>query len=565
MSSTTAPMSAPPQAHIVWNEDRSEGVIFVDQEPGSTAWPLTAADDAHQASTGRSRRPGIGSALAQAFFEAYEDDEARPILTIPSALLTAAPVREEGGAVLDRDALIAIIMEETTDDIVADGWRSLGKPNVLVQGCRYIRRNAPAGTDGYANPEASAKQFAGFIADRIMNALATREEAPEPMSWVSRVKEVREEGDGFWAACAGCQEGIDGYVSTKDYPYSAAFGCQPGGGCSECGGLGVKWDTTDYDAMAASMLADMAREEAGDIDLYDDKVQAGIAWTMRQWGETLGLKTWTMGDGSESVEGDVGAEIHTILVDAGLRDPETNEMASLRAQPQAREEAQPVAFAPAEDVELLRTAAATDRNARRTVSLFSVAKEGLTALYNTPPAPKTEKVRAAVADIAAERQRQIDVEGRTPDADDGYRAGELAAAASAYAFSAATRTRYLALDPLGFWPWAPEWFKPKDQRSDLVRAGALIVAEIERIDRVQLTADDDNGEADCPICKIQFKADDLCLTDIDLGPCHAECLADSPAVDLDTGEPLPEGASPPTPYRYDMTGQAVASVGEAGE
>jgi|GEM_PF-2971447 len=70
-----------------------------------------------------------------------------------------------------------------------------------------------------------------------------------------------------------------------------------------------------------------------EIDLYDDKVQTGIAWTMRQWGETLGLTTWTQGDGSESVEGDVGAEIHTILIDAGLRDPETNEMAALRPQP----------------------------------------------------------------------------------------------------------------------------------------------------------------------------------------------------------------------------------------
>ena len=70
-----------------------------------------------------------------------------------------------------------------------------------------------------------------------------------------------------------------------------------------------------------------------EIDLYDDKVQEGIAWTMRQWGEALGLTTWTQGDGSESVEGDVGAEIHTILIDAGLRDPETNEMAALRPQP----------------------------------------------------------------------------------------------------------------------------------------------------------------------------------------------------------------------------------------
>ena len=81
----------------------------------------------------------------------------------------------------------------------------------------------------------------------------------------------------------------------------------------------------------------LAKREAGEIDLYDDKVQAGIAWTMRQWGEALGLKTWTLGDGSESVEGDVGAEIHTILVDAGLRDPETNEMASL---PQASDDDQ---------------------------------------------------------------------------------------------------------------------------------------------------------------------------------------------------------------------------------
>lgn len=97
--------------------------------------------------------------------------------------------------------------------------------------------------------------------------------------------------------------------------------------------------------LAALATREEAPAEAGEIDLYDDKVQAGIAWTMRQWGETLGLKTWDMGDGSESVEGDVGAEIHTILVDAGLRDPETNEMAALRAQPPAREGAQPVADA----------------------------------------------------------------------------------------------------------------------------------------------------------------------------------------------------------------------------
>ena len=74
---------------------------------------------------------------------------------------------------------------------------------------------------------------------------------------------------------------------------------------------------------------------ADDLDLYDYKVQEGISWAMRQWGEALGLTTWTQGDGSESVEGDVGAEIHTILVDAGLRCPETNAMATLAAPMEA--------------------------------------------------------------------------------------------------------------------------------------------------------------------------------------------------------------------------------------
>ncbi len=90
------------------------------------------------------------------------------------------PSPKDGAAPFDRDALIALIMEETTDDIVADGWDRLGKPNVLVQGCRYIRRNTPPSPEGYENPEASAKQFAGFIADRVLKALATREEAPAP-------------------------------------------------------------------------------------------------------------------------------------------------------------------------------------------------------------------------------------------------------------------------------------------------------------------------------------------------------------------------------------------------
>ena len=71
------------------------------------------------------------------------------------------------------------------------------------------------------------------------------------LGWAAaRGIEVTKEGDGCWRPCSGCQESVDGCVSTKDYPFSAIFGCQPGGGCGECGGIGVIWDRTDYAEMA---------------------------------------------------------------------------------------------------------------------------------------------------------------------------------------------------------------------------------------------------------------------------------------------------------------------------
>lgn len=89
----------------------------------------------------------------------------------------------------------------------------------------------------------------------------------------------------------------------------------------------------------------------------------------------------------------------------------------------------------------------------------------------------------ALRDVAAERRRQIEEEGWTPEHDDQHINGDMACAAAAYAFHAGTRERFYAEDPLGFWPWDPSWWKPKDPRRDLVRAAALIIAEIERLDR----------------------------------------------------------------------------------
>lgn len=94
----------------------------------------------------------------------------------------------------------------------------------------------------------------------------------------------------------------------------------------------------------------------------------------------------------------------------------------------------------------------------------------------------------AAQDILAERQRQIDQEGWTPAHDDAHRHGEMARAANCYSWIAAQsegiRTAFRLSTP-PTWPadWSPEWWKPTDRRRDLVKAGALILAEIERLDR----------------------------------------------------------------------------------
>lgn len=51
----------------------------------------------------------------------------------------------------------------------------------------------------------------------------------------------------------------------------------------------------------------------------------------------------------------------------------------------------------------------------------------------------------------------------------------------------------------------------------------------------------------CPICNVQFKTDDLCAMDIELGTCHAVCLEGSPVVNLHSGEPTD---GPVSTYRW---------------
>ncbi len=90
------------------------------------------------------------------------------------------------------------------------------------------------------------------------------------------------------------------------------------------------------------------------------------------------------------------------------------------------------------------------------------------------------QVPQAWLDVQAERRRQVEAEGWTPEHDDEHSHGELADAAACYALWAG------GINPGNwreFWPWAPEWLKHSEPRRMLVKAAALILAEIERLDR----------------------------------------------------------------------------------
>lgn len=99
----------------------------------------------------------------------------------------------------------------------------------------------------------------------------------------------------------------------------------------------------------------------------------------------------------------------------------------------------------------------------------------------TDSTPAPWPLSAAARDVLAERRRQVEVEGWTPEHDDRHRAGTLATAAACYALSSHGFTP--RGEPPAIWPWATDWWKPKRDRRDLVKAGALILAEIERLDR----------------------------------------------------------------------------------
>ncbi|HGF1373724.1 TPA: hypothetical protein ACF8SY_001278 [Pseudomonas aeruginosa] len=110
---------------------------------------------------------------------------------------------------------------------------------------------------------------------------------------------------------------------------------------------------------------------------------------------------------------------------------------------------------------------------------FSTVDEEMAvqAALGGAPVAQAGQVPQAWLDVQAERRRQITAEGWTPEHDDLYCAAELPRAAAAYILNGAND------EAPAIWPFVAKWWKPRDARSNYVRAGALILAEIERLDR----------------------------------------------------------------------------------
>ena len=88
----------------------------------------------------------------------------------------------------------------------------------------------------------------------------------------------------------------------------------------------------------------------------------------------------------------------------------------------------------------------------------------------------------ALMAMLEERMRQVSVEGWTPEHDDEHRSGGLADAAACYALHGGGLPQELCLD---HWPWDMSWWKPSSKMRDLEKAGALLIAECERLQRAE--------------------------------------------------------------------------------
>ena len=110
----------------------------------------------------------------------------------------------------------------------------------------------------------------------------------------------------------------------------------------------------------------------------------------------------------------------------------------------------------------------------------ALAQEQYFPLVEADKREKHERLtREVFRQIEQERQRQIS-KGYDADHDDAHVCGEIAKAAACYAIAGLgdqVKRKWL-------WPWEEAAFKDEGRLKNLVKAAALLVAEIERCARI---------------------------------------------------------------------------------
>ena len=90
-------------------------------------------------------------------------------------------------------------------------------------------------------------------------------------------------------------------------------------------------------------------------------------------------------------------------------------------------------------------------------------------------------MKSGVDLIKEERERQLAKEGFTPEHDSQWAYGELRHAAVTYLLTLDVPLNMSSSQATFWWPWHYDEYKPGTDLSNLVRAGALIAAEIDRL------------------------------------------------------------------------------------
>lgn len=95
------------------------------------------------------------------------------------------------------------------------------------------------------------------------------------------------------------------------------------------------------------------------------------------------------------------------------------------------------------------------------------------------------RTKKAIDAFTLARARQVVNHRFSSGGDDTYEEGQLADAAACYA------SAHGEADIPYSWPWSGDWWKPspdnepQNRKRDLEKAGALLLAEWERLDRLQ--------------------------------------------------------------------------------